>query len=93
MAKIHPLTPQNPRMFRAQVVRTERASPSMHRLTATGPELAEFAWLGYDHWFRLFLQLPHQSSLRLPEFSVPMVAAVPGHSRRGTTPLRELHGG
>ncbi|MGW4787095.1 siderophore-interacting protein [Streptomyces sp. NPDC004230] len=69
MAKIHPLTPQNPRMFRAQVVRTARVSPSMHRLTATGPELAEFPWLGYDHWFRLFLQLPHQSSLRLPEFS------------------------
>lgn len=69
MAKIHRLTPQNPRMFRAQVVRGERVSPSLHRLTVTGPDLAEFPWLGYDHWFRLFLQLPHQDRLRLPEFT------------------------
>ncbi|MFC4508063.1 MULTISPECIES: siderophore-interacting protein [Streptomyces] len=69
MAKIDRLMPQQPRMFRAHVVRTERVSPSMHRVTVTGTDLAEFPWLGYDHWFRLFLQLPHQSSLRLPEFT------------------------
>jgi NADPH-dependent ferric siderophore reductase len=56
-------------MFRAQVVRAERVSPSMHRLTVSGPDLAQFPWLGYDHWFRLFLQLPHQSRLRLPELT------------------------
>ncbi|MFH9434885.1 siderophore-interacting protein [Streptomyces rochei] len=69
MAKVRRLVPQNPRMFRARVVRTARVSPSMHRVTVTGDELGEFPWLGYDHWFRLFLQLPHQSGLRLPEFS------------------------
>ncbi|MEU4170738.1 siderophore-interacting protein [Streptomyces sp. NPDC026665] len=69
MAKIHRLTPQQPRMFRAKVLRTERVSPSMHRVTVTGPELGDFPWRGYDHWFRLFLQLPHQHGLRLPEFT------------------------
>ncbi|MGC9497508.1 siderophore-interacting protein [Streptomyces sp. WG7] len=69
MAKVHRLMPQQPRLFRARVVGTERVSPSMQRVTVTGPDLAEFPWLGYDHWFRLFLQLPHQPRLRLPEFS------------------------
>ncbi|MFJ3895608.1 MULTISPECIES: siderophore-interacting protein [unclassified Streptomyces] len=69
MAKIRRLTPTHPRMFRAEVVRTERVSPSMHRVTVTGPDLSGFPWLGYDHWFRLFLQLPHQQRLRLPEFT------------------------
>ncbi|MFJ3669505.1 siderophore-interacting protein [Streptomyces sp. NPDC090106] len=69
MAKIHRLMPQHPRMFRAQVVRTERVSPSIHRVTVTGPELTEFSWQGYDHWFRLFLPLPHQQGLTLPEFT------------------------
>lgn len=69
MAKIHRLMPQHPRMFRAEVVRAERVSPSMHRLTVTGTDLAEFPWMGYDHWFRLFLRLPHQRGLTLPEFT------------------------
>ncbi|MER6530144.1 siderophore-interacting protein [Streptomyces sp. NPDC001508] len=69
MPKIPRLMPQHPRMFRAEVVRTERVSPSMHRVTVTGADLGEFPWLGYDHWFRLFLQLPHQHRLRLPEFT------------------------
>ncbi|MEU3731593.1 siderophore-interacting protein [Streptomyces sp. NPDC033538] len=69
MAKVRRLMPQDPRMFRAHVVRTERVSPSMQRVTVTGPDLAEFPWLGYDHWFRLFLRLPRQHRLRLPEFT------------------------
>ncbi|MFD3453922.1 siderophore-interacting protein [Streptomyces sp. NPDC058691] len=69
MAKIPRLMPQNPRLFRAEVVRTERISPSMQRVTVTGADLAEFSWMGYDHWFRLFMQLPHQATLRLPEFT------------------------
>lgn len=69
MAKIHRLAPPQPRMFRARVLRTERVSPSMHRVTVAGPELGDFPWQGYDHWFRLFLQLPHQRGLRLPEFT------------------------
>ncbi|WP_181160657.1 siderophore-interacting protein [Streptomyces solincola] len=69
MAKIRRLTPQHPGMFRARVLRGERVTPSMHRLTVTGEDLARFPWQGYDHWFRLFLQLPHQRRLRLPEFT------------------------
>ncbi|MEU6485861.1 siderophore-interacting protein [Streptomyces sp. NPDC046887] len=69
MAKIRRLTPQHPGMFRAHVLRGERVTPSMHRLTVTGEDLAGFPWQGFDHWFRLFLQLPHQQRLRLPEFT------------------------
>ncbi|MFF0670241.1 siderophore-interacting protein [Streptomyces tendae] len=69
MAKVRRLTPQHPEMFRARVVRTERVSPSMQRVTVTGPQLGGFPWLGYDHWFRLFFPLPHQHGLRLPEFT------------------------
>ncbi|MFF3935144.1 siderophore-interacting protein [Streptomyces phaeofaciens] len=69
MAKIHRLMPQHPRMFRAEVVRTERLSPSIHRVTVAGTDLTTFPWQGYDHWFRLFLRLPHQRRLRLPEFT------------------------
>jgi NADPH-dependent ferric siderophore reductase len=69
MAKVRRLTPQHPEMFRARVVRTERVSPSMQRVTVTGPALGGFPWRGYDHWFRLFLPLPHQRALRLPEFT------------------------
>ncbi|MGW3020474.1 siderophore-interacting protein [Streptomyces longwoodensis] len=67
MARVHRLMPQNPRMFRAEVVRTERVSPSLHRVTVTGDDLGGFPWMRYDHWFRLFLRLPHQQALRLPE--------------------------
>lgn len=69
MAKVRRLTPQHPEMFRARVVRTGRVSPSMQRVTVTGPGLGGFPWLGYDHWFRLFFPLAHQRELRLPEFT------------------------
>lgn len=69
MAKTPRLMPQHPRMFCAEVLRTQRMSPSIHRVTVTGADLHEFPWLGYDHWFRLFLRLPHQQRLRLPEFT------------------------
>ncbi|WIB59467.1 siderophore-interacting protein [Curtobacterium sp. MCLR17_007] len=67
MAKTPRLMPTNPRLFRARVLRTERATPSMHRVTVTGDDLHEFGYLGFDHWFRLFMPLPHQDAFRLPE--------------------------
>ncbi|TCK64370.1 siderophore-interacting protein [Curtobacterium sp. PhB136] len=67
MAKTPRLLPTNPRLFRARVLRSERATPSMHRVTITGDDLHEFAYMGFDHWFRLFLPLPHQDEFRLPE--------------------------
>jgi NADPH-dependent ferric siderophore reductase len=39
----------------------------MHRVTITGDDLHEFEYLGFDHWFRLFMQLPHQDEFQLPE--------------------------
>lgn len=67
MTKNPRLMPENPRLFRARVVRSERFTPSMHRVTVTGDDLHEFGYLGFDHWFRLFMRLPHQDDLRLPQ--------------------------
>lgn len=69
MSKAPRLTPEEPGLFHGEVLRTERLTPSMHRVTVTGSDLAGFPWRGYDHWFRLFLRLPHQEELLLPEMS------------------------
>jgi NADPH-dependent ferric siderophore reductase len=58
------LMPQNPQMYRATVARTARLAPSFQRVTVVGPELGQFQWSGFDHWFRLFLP---------PEPDVPLV--------------------
>ncbi|TPW75009.1 siderophore-interacting protein [Schumannella soli] len=66
MPKLPRLQPADPRLFRAQVVASRRLTPSMQRVTVSSAELAEFDYLGFDHWFRLFLQLPHHDELFLP---------------------------
>ncbi|MEU9189770.1 siderophore-interacting protein [Streptomyces sp. NPDC048484] len=71
MSKIPELMPRQPRLFRCSVVRSERYTPSMQRVTVAGPDLASFHWQGYDHWFRLFLRKPHQERFVLPEISGP----------------------
>lgn len=67
MAKTPRLLPENPRLFRARVLRSERTTPSMQRVTVTGDDLAEFGYLGFDHWFRLFVQRPDQDAFRMPD--------------------------
>ena len=67
MAKIPRLMPENPRLFRASVVRTERHTPSIHRVTIASDEIRDFPFLGFDHWFRLFLQRPEQDAFVMPE--------------------------
>jgi len=67
MAKTPRLLPENPRLFRARVVRSVRVSPSMQRVTVTGDDLHEFPFLGFDHWFRLFVPRPDQDAFRMPE--------------------------
>ncbi|WP_144763043.1 siderophore-interacting protein [Curtobacterium sp. 9128] len=67
MAKNPRLLPSDPRLFHAQVLRTERVTPSMHRVTVTGDDLDDFGYLGFDHWFRLFTQRPDQDVFRMPE--------------------------
>ncbi len=39
----------------AEVLRTERVTPHMVRVTLVGDDLARLPVRGYDHWFRLFL--------------------------------------
>ena len=67
MAKIPRLMPENPRLFRASVVRTERHTPSIHRVTIASDEIRDFPFLGFDHWFRLFLPRPDQDAFRMPD--------------------------
>ncbi len=67
MAKTPRLLPENPRLFRARVVRSVRVSPSMQRVTVTGDDLHEFPFLGFDHWFRLFMPRPDQAVFRMPD--------------------------
>ncbi|WP_420368514.1 siderophore-interacting protein [Curtobacterium sp. L1-20] len=67
MAKTPRLLPENPRLFRARVLRTRRLTPSIQRVTVTGDDLHEFPFLGFDHWFRLFVQRPDQDAFRMPD--------------------------
>lgn len=67
MAKTPRLLPENPRLFRAHVLRSRRVTPSMQRVTVTGDDLHEFPFLGFDHWFRLFVQRPDQDAFRMPD--------------------------
>jgi NADPH-dependent ferric siderophore reductase len=61
--------PKNLQLYRVEVRRTERITPHMHRVTVGGEALTGFPWLGYDHWFRLFVRLPHQSGFAMPEIA------------------------
>lgn len=63
------IVPTNPQLFRAEVVCRFRVSPNMQRVTIAGAALAEFPWMGFDHWFRLFVRKPHQDAFALPEIS------------------------
>lgn len=39
----------------------------MQRVTVTGDDLHEFGYLGFDHWFRLFVRRPDQDAFRMPD--------------------------
>lgn len=66
MARYPRLMPAAPQLFRASVVASRALSPAFRRVTIGGPELADFEWLGLDHWFRLFLPPAPGAPLRLP---------------------------
>jgi NADPH-dependent ferric siderophore reductase len=61
--------PENPQLFRAEVLRSALVSPNLQRVTVRGESLADFPWMGYDHWFRLFMRRPDQAEFALPEIS------------------------
>lgn len=67
MAMYPRLMPTDPRMFTAEVIRTERVSPSFQRVTLASADLVGFDWQGLDHWFRLFFPLQPGTELTLPE--------------------------
>ncbi len=60
------LMPDEPRMFTARVARTSRLSPSFQRVTIVGDDLDEFAYAGFDHWFRLFIPRAAEAPFELP---------------------------
>lgn len=49
--------------IRLQVAAAHRISPSVQRVTFTGPELAGLPWQGFDQWVRLFLPASDPASL------------------------------
>ena len=50
-----PTPPQNATMLVAEVLRAERVTPTMMRVTLGGGALSAFEPMGFDQWFRLFL--------------------------------------
>ena len=64
--------PKHPQLYRVEVLATQRLTKHLHRVTVGGTDLATFAWLGFDHWFRLFAPRPHQARFELPDISGPM---------------------
>lgn len=69
MAKKRRTVPDNPQLYRVEVRHAERLTPNMHRVTVAGDCLTTFPWMGFDHWFRLFVRLPHQEGFAMPEIS------------------------
>src|SRR4051794_28382920 len=59
--------PKDPKLCRLRVVRSRYVSPSMIRVAVGGQALAVFRWRGFDHWFRLFVRLPHQDRFAMPD--------------------------
>ncbi|MFC4853761.1 siderophore-interacting protein [Actinophytocola glycyrrhizae] len=54
-------------LFRVQVVRTERLSPAMLRVTFGGPDLTRCTSAGHDQRIKLFFPRPGQSDPIVPE--------------------------
>lgn len=61
------LRPQVSELLTAHALRRERLSPTFVRVTLGGEDLARFAPMGADQWFRLFLPVDDGATLsRLP---------------------------
>ncbi|WP_418276487.1 siderophore-interacting protein [Isoptericola jiangsuensis] len=58
--------PIEPHVLLAEVVRTKQVSEHMMRVTFGGQGLERFTAVGYDQWFRLFLQREGSDAMRLP---------------------------
>lgn len=60
------LKPERPAFYRLHVLAADRVSPGFVRITLGGDSLTTFRYMGYDHWFRLFLPQPGQREPRIP---------------------------
>ncbi|WP_156760326.1 siderophore-interacting protein [Microbacterium karelineae] len=55
-------------LVHAEVVRRERITPHMTRVTLGGPDVARFEFRGFDQWFRLALPIGDEGALdRMPQ--------------------------
>lgn len=61
--------PADPQLYRALVLRSYDLTPSLRRVTVGGEGMLDFPWMGYDHWFRLFMRRPDQAALTIPPLS------------------------
>jgi len=61
--------PSSRRMLRAQVVASERISPSFVRVRFGGDDLVDLEAMGFDQCFRLFFRRCGQAELRMPTFA------------------------
>lgn len=66
MSSRRPILPETVRIYRAEVQATTELSARFRRVTVSSEELSAFSYLGFDHWFRLFLPHPDQIDWRLP---------------------------
>jgi len=66
-----PVPPKNAEMLVLEVVRTERVTPTMMRVTLGGDALARFTPMGFDQWFRLFLPLESLPDDKHTSFALP----------------------
>lgn len=58
--------PVEPHVIPTEVLRTERLTRNMQRVTLGGDRLDRFTPIGFDQWFRLFLPRDGQDVLGLP---------------------------
>lgn len=59
--------PEKPELLTLEVLRRERISPHVARVTLGRRDIERFGYLGFDQWFRLFIPAADGSLSRLPE--------------------------
>ncbi|MFD2757525.1 siderophore-interacting protein [Gulosibacter faecalis] len=81
MSNIHVLHAESG-LVHAEVVRSERVTPNMQRVTLGGDDLRRFEYRGFDQWFRL--ALPVQDSTRFD--NLPSKFGIGGYLKYLTLP-------
>ena len=79
--------PKDREILTAHVVATKQVSNNVVRVTVGGDELRKFTPLGFDQWFRLFLQGPEQDHLRAPTTAGNMWVVQYMMMSKGTRPI------